>query len=715
MICGRSPTCIFAGVFAALLLSLGTASFAVAATRGPVFVDTNRSFLPHIMTGADLPGISGRAKTGIRVFADWGEGMQQVPYQIDERTAEGKYILDDGEATRRDEQPGVFDDDDEIVVLLRDAGYRVNTGNWPAGVSAGREVQLRDPGTGELGYVYVLSFDSPPQRSAVRHAQYDRVRDIATSAESRIGFHPKFPFVITDVGLADFTGGGVKVNLIDRVKVRIRGRTLGLGVEIEINEEDVKSHIVGTRSGPVRVIREIYGVSKIGPMPEVPLDIEMKLYPRLIQAPVSFRLPGPIRTFLSDIDVLMAIDARDMLGATFSTLAFNRGTLVDGKTTRAEQNVPLGDEEWLLVTGKGVTFYGQVALDRTLTLKKEVHFIDSVDGAQPPESQPGQLPEVGFKLVNWHSLEGKQYIFEVTIAALEGFPRNGGSGIFNSLQKSIVSKVGEGVAPKVAIAHSRGGAGGARSLQSAISAQGRGVGVELIELAGGKNDVAKLAATDASVVVLMADVDGAAAYLSARGIHSLRATSGAATSVPPDRMLVMMQQCLNPGAAVLFPTGQGRDRSLLPAFQKGAAATGLKLRHLLLDEKADIAGLLKSGAAESDAILIVPEMFWTENGYARLQTALAAIKSLPAPKPVFVTGRDGVAQGALLGLDASAGGDTGEMAGKVLALLTGDDSDRRTASAGASMQMYINPDTLRWGKFKLPIQIIKNATQVAPN
>ncbi|MCB0218314.1 MAG: hypothetical protein KDH09_01350 [Chrysiogenetes bacterium] len=710
MIGSRSQSVVVA-VLAALVALTGAAR---AATRGPVFDGVNRSFLPHIIPGADLPRLQNAPLESLRVFADWGDGLQQIPYQIDERTLAGKYVLDDGEEVRKDERPDALDADDELVVLLRDAGLRVHTGSWPSGVRIGREIELSDPVTGRVGYIYIFSFDRPPTRSQARHIQYDRARDIVTSAESRMGFHPKYPYVLTDVGFAEYVNGGVRMNLIDRLKVRIRGRTLGNLIEIAITEEDVKSHIVGTRSGPVRVIREIKGFSKLGPVPEVPLDIEMKLYPRFIRAPVSFTMPGPIRTFLSDMDVLLAVDLRDLRGGTFSTLAFNRGTLVDGKTTRAEQNVELGDEEWMMVTGKGINFYGQVVLDRSLTLKKEVHFIDSVDGEQPPESVPGQLPEAGFKLVNWHSLEGKSYVLEARIAALEGFPRGGGSGVFKSLENGVGHKATDGAGPRVVIAHDKAGAAEAARVRDVIAAREKSASVELMLVSGAKSDLVKLADSGAGVVVLQTNIDGAAQYLAQRGIRSLRAsTGGSLGSVPPDRVMVMIQQCLNPGATILFPTGKGRDRSLLPAYQKAAATSGIKLQHVLLDEKTTVAQALGADAASADAILIVPDVFWTESDFGRFHSALEFIKGLPRPKPVFVTGRDGVAEGALLGLGTSAGNNAEEVASRVIALLKGEGAEGGGASASPAMQMYINPATLRWGKFKLPIQIIKNATHVA--
>lgn len=685
-----------------------------AVTRGPVFDAANRSFLPHILVGADLGELQGQSLDSIRVYADWGKGLQQIPYQVDERNAAGQYILDDGQSVRADEQPGVLDSDDELAVLLRDAGFRVHTGSWPPGVNVGQEIQLDDPVTGRRGYLYVYSFSRAPVRSKIQHMQYDRARDVAVSSESRIAFHPKYPYVMTEVAFSDYKDGGLSVNLIDRLKVRIRGRTLGNLVEIKVTEEDVDSTLIGTRSGPVRVIREIEGISKLGPMPAVPIEITMKLYPRFVRAPVSFTMPGPIRTFLNDLDVLIGIDLRDLRGGTFSTLAFNRGTIVDGKTTRAEQNVPLGDEEWVMITGKGVTFYGQLAFEKGLPLKKEVHFIDSIDGSNPPESVPGQLPEAGFKLVNWHSLEAKSYVFEARIAAMEGFPLGGGSGVFKSLENDVRQKAGGGVGPRVVIAHETGEAAEAAKLQRVIAEREKSVAIELMSMADGKRSMEQLASSGANVVALMSNVDGMSQYLADRGIRTLRASVGGSdASIPPDRVVILMQQCLDPGAKVLFPTGSGRDRSLLPAYQKAAAAAGLELHHISLDERAEVGQALRAGLAQADAVLVLPNTFWSAGEFERFHAVLEAVKAMPRPKPVFVTGREGVAEGALLGLGFSAGSSADEIAGRVLALLKGEDGSARGGSASPAMQIYINPATLRWGRFKLPIQIIKNATHVA--
>ena len=80
-----------------------------------------------VITGKLLGAkIRGTRKRNIRVYACKNGHMSPITFQIDERNRKGVYCWDQGRLDRRqqDEDKGLVDTNDELVVLVRDAGDR---------------------------------------------------------------------------------------------------------------------------------------------------------------------------------------------------------------------------------------------------------------------------------------------------------------------------------------------------------------------------------------------------------------------------------------------------------------------------------------------------------------------------------------------------------------------------------------------------------------
>ncbi|MBI5284157.1 MAG: hypothetical protein HY874_03600, partial [Chloroflexi bacterium] len=114
---------------------------------------------PVVLTGADVPPLRGMAP-GLLVAFKYDGGWQQVPVQVDERAyidlgkvyggaAVGVPVLtytDAGTFTGADADTNI-DDNDEIVVMAKDAGGAPPAFSEPAGVVAnsGVQVSVADP------------------------------------------------------------------------------------------------------------------------------------------------------------------------------------------------------------------------------------------------------------------------------------------------------------------------------------------------------------------------------------------------------------------------------------------------------------------------------------------------------------------------------------------------------------------------------------------
>lgn len=137
---------------------------------------TRRPADPVVLIGGQVPGLN--VAPGDIVGFAWRDGWVQVPVQVDERVVAdfcavyAEALLGDGAPcntsqtittifyadpnthTGADGDP-LFDLDDELVFMARDAGGRVSPGSEPAGVVAASRVEVEVVDGDETGWLYL--------------------------------------------------------------------------------------------------------------------------------------------------------------------------------------------------------------------------------------------------------------------------------------------------------------------------------------------------------------------------------------------------------------------------------------------------------------------------------------------------------------------------------------------------------------------------------
>ena len=135
----------------------------------------NRPLDPVVLTGTSLPGLCGMPVDRI-VALRYESGWTQIPVQIDERKVVEYRVVynnlvttwtlttlaytDPTTYTGPDTDP-LFDADDELVLMARDAGDRAPVGavRPPGTIGVGVEIAMTDPRDGGLGYAYLFAGD----------------------------------------------------------------------------------------------------------------------------------------------------------------------------------------------------------------------------------------------------------------------------------------------------------------------------------------------------------------------------------------------------------------------------------------------------------------------------------------------------------------------------------------------------------------------------
>jgi len=250
---------------------------------------------PVVLEGSDLPALEGLAPSSVVAFRFEGTWVQ-IPVQIDERDTVtftqvygGAYpqaeidvetYTDPGTYVGADSNP-LFDDDDELVFMAKDAGELASAAlSLPAGVVAGSGVQLwvADPLDGGTGFVYLFQTDGSlvPDASA-DYVSYDFDLVVGTYPDEydlANGPNPETSTVVTSLYETEFSDrwiryvARVKAGSATQVDILDRHRNLfGPGVcgRSEDTFSDGGGAFFANIDGPVRAIRSYMGANS-GPL-----------------------------------------------------------------------------------------------------------------------------------------------------------------------------------------------------------------------------------------------------------------------------------------------------------------------------------------------------------------------------------------------------------------------------------------------------------------
>jgi hypothetical protein len=401
-----------------LLLTAGLIAIAAGAIVARVDAQTVR---PKTLTrtedwvvvpGAELPRLKGQPCEKLRAYACRGGSMVPVPYQVDERRGEGGYCFTDGDAQYhvKDQDNGLFDDNDELVFMSRDTGDLAAESAFPPGVKAGHLIELKDPKKGGAsGWIYLFAFDAPPPRSTVRYAHIERRKDKTVEWHgerfySDNGRSPHNVCRLTTLKFAkpeDATPDYAKCNnVIDCSKVTLRAKKLFMSIQRD--SSDVYVDIGGYINGPVRVIcQNLVEINvALGFTIRCP-DSFLFLYANATTMPTNVDLPVD----LSDSEgtswykLLVDLSKERAKGWKFYNEKNSTPVTIDGKMDAAEQKLNKAWPSWNCMFGPEGAIMVRMVLDkRAQRATNQLYYSDNVEEEEAPEFEPGNFGTVGLKV-----------------------------------------------------------------------------------------------------------------------------------------------------------------------------------------------------------------------------------------------------------------------------------------------------------------------------
>lgn len=346
-----------------------------------------------LFTGDKVPALLGAEARELHLYACGRSDLRAVPFQVDKRDLEGRYVFPD-EKSRSPLRDGTrLDANDEMVFMAKDAGGPCPPPVRAEAATRGVALELVDPVDDARAWVYL--FDQPgvePPRSAdyVRH-RIENQKELISSDRYEIG---------QQVGVTYYdwlrlrrADGSWSPDLLNRTKVGLRARLLNVGIPINVPEKDMKSVTLGVIDGPVRVIRDELDLVKVK---AIGLDWETEAFYTYYGnghiSPMEANIPVNLHKLFLDINFYWAMDLNEaVLGSTFRNQANPRGVVLDGKS-HADLDKK-GDTSFLTVSGPQGGMVDALIFDQTLSrlLVRTTLVREELANPDSPEEHPGQL------------------------------------------------------------------------------------------------------------------------------------------------------------------------------------------------------------------------------------------------------------------------------------------------------------------------------------
>ncbi|MBM4258096.1 MAG: hypothetical protein FJ147_19660 [Deltaproteobacteria bacterium] len=398
----------------------------------------------------------------IRVYAFHGERLEPTPFQIDERDHRDRWVLDHGSQSQQDDSPGVFDDNDVLVLMDRDLGQRGEPARLPTGATAWAEVRVGSA-TSAVGFAYIGVFAttdaktgcrrSDPSSSVVdphpsplpareRGIQAPQVWVKVTTAESttdgcsHIAIHtpytrydPQADFVRTDRYTLGFAGaplpshlafvnqlGENATNLIAGIRVIGEVRFLRGLLTLRRTDQDIQTEVLGYRHGPIRTIRRArYWI----PLPlgfRTNGRIDIAFYRDIVEGTTTVRLKVPPRLILADGELQAYFRFLALSGARLIVEGLANTSVVDGHMDDTEQARHQRPARWAaLALPNGRTLLLIARLEGSLQrLEQRLYFADN----HPETPESGTSPHFGFEFSRVNQLETGTHrlsVFAITL------------------------------------------------------------------------------------------------------------------------------------------------------------------------------------------------------------------------------------------------------------------------------------------------------------
>ncbi len=358
-----------------------------------------------VISAEDLPALLGKPIRQITLLHYRDQQLLSITSQIDQRDSEGHYLLNGKSAA--DSRTPVLGPNDEIIFRLSDRGARRPSTPVSTEQAALVEIEVNDPQTGQTGWIYAAWSGQSANAPARELIRYSAATDSAETGIYKISFSSRHPFLIENFHWRLATGGW-SPDLLDAMKIRHQGNMFGF-IPFKRTEDDYTSRLTGVKTGPLRVIRHTENHVRILWSLKTPaVYIDYVMMPDSFVMDTIIDIPFNLGLFFSGVETLTTVDWRNAPALPELTISS------PDTTSSLVVNGQMSDRKHQFNTVSGTRFsvhstYGSIFIKLDIPddvpIQPWLYLNDRLDVADPPENQPGQFGNVGYRTTGWENID----------------------------------------------------------------------------------------------------------------------------------------------------------------------------------------------------------------------------------------------------------------------------------------------------------------------
>lgn len=335
---------------------------------------------PIEVSGSEVPDITGTEISNLRVMASSNGILTPIPFQIDQKNSKNDWVWssvyesdsvgdwfidetmsqpDSQENFTYDDQDipvkGIFDDNDVVVFLAKDAGDKDHENIKKLGAKRIVELEITDPVDKSKGWVYFAYFDSDvPALSNIHYVQYEPEKLRVSGPGHEFLYSQKNVMV-----LDDFRLGGASVFSGNKIRGEVDTEIGFITLDFEFNEKSVQGYNAGYISGPVRVIKRSVEHIQLGPVISSPnVNCDHFHYPWHAEVPILISKRFPVKR----ISILATYIFRGSKFTKAETDKIVKPVLIGAGSTQDNLLNDYPEADWIRLTGNGVTIVNSVKI-----------------------------------------------------------------------------------------------------------------------------------------------------------------------------------------------------------------------------------------------------------------------------------------------------------------------------------------------------------------
>lgn len=396
-------------------LAIGTVALLLM-LRAPAFASA-RSWEPLIIKCVKVSSLIGGKISHLEVLAVHGGKLEPIPFQVDLRTPDGRFVLPNG-PKGSNENRGTLTPYDEVSMMISDLGPRLEASAVSKLPLGALEIDVHDPLGGPDRYCYIATVNHP-RRTSKRYIVYDPKTYRIETDRYRLSFTNDFPSYYSQQTRMYEDGP----NMIDKFKVRVSARILKI-FPFHMTENDVHNHLLAWKAGPIRIIRRLSHSVRLILGIHSPRVTSVDLFYRNFgENPFKVNFPWVPRLIFGDIHVRLFIAFRNLKGYKLTWSGMKGPPVVIGEPETEQRLVDHPPTvKWIAITGGGRVMVQTFAPTPTLRhLDFRLYYRDKAQSSADG-SESGAHPDIGYQIRGWDSLSsGEHHVVPILLTANAGY------------------------------------------------------------------------------------------------------------------------------------------------------------------------------------------------------------------------------------------------------------------------------------------------------